>query len=124
MSKPIQGFMDFIREQGVVGLAVGLTMGTAVTVLVNSIVTNMVNPLIGLFLPGSGNLNNKFICLDTVDGVCTNKLSWGIVLSSLISFMTIAALVYFVVKGLGLDKLDKKKEPAKKGPTSGQAANG
>lgn len=110
MAKPLEGFMDFIREQGVVGLAVGLTMGTAVTVLVNSIVTNMVNPLIGFFLPGNGNLNNKYICLDSVDGICTNKLSWGVVLSSFISFLTILVLVYFVVRKLGLDKLDKKKE--------------
>jgi large conductance mechanosensitive channel len=110
VKRPLVGFLEFIREQGVVGLAIGLTMGTAVTVLVNSIVTNIVNPLIGLLLPGSGSLNSKYICLNTVEGVCTNKLNWGIVLSSFISFVTIAAIIYFVVKGLGLDKLDKKKE--------------
>jgi large conductance mechanosensitive channel len=114
VAKPIAGFMDFVREQGVVGLAVGLTLGTSITVLVNSIVTNLVNPIIGLVLPGNGNLNTKYICLNSVKGVCTNKLSWGAVLSSLISFMTIAALIYFVVKGLGFDKFDKKKEETAK----------
>jgi len=113
MKKPLYGFMEFIREQGVVGLAVGLTLGTAVTVFVKSIVDNIVNPLIGLVLPGSSNLNDKFVCLDKVEGVCTNKLSWGVVLSSLISFLTIAAIVYFVVHGLRLDRLDKKKEDKK-----------
>lgn len=113
MSKPLAGFMDFIREQGVVGLAVGLTLGTAVTVFVKSIVDNVVNPLVGLILPGSSSLNNKFICLDRVDGVCTNKLSWGVVLSSLISFLTIAVIIYLVVHGLKLDRLDKKKEDKK-----------
>lgn len=108
MAKPLAGFMDFIREQGVVGLAIGLTLGVAVTAFVNSIVTNLVNPLVGLVLPGTSSLNSKFICLDTVDGVCTNKLSWGTTLSALISFATIAAVVYFVVHGLKLDKLDKK----------------
>lgn len=102
--------MEFIREQGVVGLAVGLTLGVAVTALVNSIVTNLVNPILGMFLPGTENLNAKYICLDSVNGVCTNKLSWGAVVSSLISFITIALVVYFVVHGLRLDKLDKKKE--------------
>ena len=110
MAKPLEDFMDFIREQGVVGLAIGLTMGVAVTAFVNSIVTNLVNPLTGLILPGTENLNSKYICLDTVDGVCTNKLSWGAVVSSLISFLTIALVIYFVVRGLRLDKLDKKKE--------------
>jgi len=106
----ISGFMDFIREQGVVGLAVGLTLGTSITLLVNSIVNDIVNPLVGVLLPGSGNLNTKYVCLDHVNGVCTNKLAYGAVLSALISFMTIAALIYFVVKGLGFDKFDKKKE--------------
>lgn len=113
VKKPLYGFMEFIREQGVVGLAVGLTLGTAVTIFVKSIVDNIVNPLIGLLLPGSSDLNDKFVCLDTVQGACTNKLSWGAVLSSLISFLTIAAIVYFVVHGLRLDKLDKKKEDKK-----------
>lgn len=112
--KPFEGFMDFVREQGVVGLAVGLTVGTAVTVFVKSIVDNMVNPIIGSFLPGGSALATKSFCLDTVDGVCTNRLGWGAVLSNFISFLAIAAVVYFAVKGLRLDKLDKKKESAKK----------
>lgn len=111
--EPIYGFMDFIRKQGVVGLAVGLTLGTAVTVFVKSIVDNLINPLIGLVLPGSSDLNDKFICLDSAQGLCTNKLSWGAVLSNLISFITIAAVVYFVVHGLRLDRLDKQKEDKK-----------
>ncbi len=115
VSKPLAGFMEFIREQGVVGLAVGLTLGTSVTVLVNSIVNSIVNPIIGALLPGSSSLSYKYICLDTVDGVCTNRLAWGAVVSAFISFLTIAALIYFVVKGLGLDRLDKKKpDTAKK----------
>ena len=110
MSKAVQNFMAFIREQGVVGLAVGLTVGVAVTAFVNSIVVNLVNPLIGMILPGTSSLSSKYICLDTVNGVCTNKLNWGLVLSALISFITIALAVYFVVHGLQLDRLDKKRE--------------
>lgn len=113
VKEPLSGFMSFIREQGVVGLAVGLTLGTAVTVFVKSIVDNIVNPVIGMLLPGSSGLTEKFICLDSANGSCTNKLSWGTVLSNLISFLTIAAVVYFVVHGLRLDKLDKKKEDKK-----------
>lgn len=110
MSKAVQNFMAFIREQGVVGLAVGLTVGVAVTAFVASIVTNLVNPLIGKLLPGTSSLSSKYICLDTVNGVCTNKLNWGLVLGAFISFLTIALVVYFVVHGLRLDRLDKKKE--------------
>lgn len=110
VGKQVTGFMHFVREQGVVGLAVGLTLGTAVTVFVKSIVDDLVNPLIGAVLPGSGQLSEKFYCLSTVDGACVNKLGWGRVASNLISFVTIAAVVYFVVKGLKFDRLDAKKE--------------
>jgi large-conductance mechanosensitive channel len=47
--------------------------------------------------------------MKTVASECSNKLGWGQVISDLISFMIVAAVVYFVVKGLKLDKLDKQK---------------
>ena len=109
-AKPVKGFMIFVREQGVVGLAVGLTVGTAVTVFVKSIVDNIINPIIGAVLPGSTGLANKYICLAHIERACTNKLAWGTVVSSFISFAAIAMVVYFAVHGLGLDKLDKNKD--------------
>ena len=113
ISKPAthaHGFMEFVREQGVVGLAVGLAIGTAATVLVKSIVDNMINPIVGALLPGSSDLNSKFVCIGNAGNECINKLAWGVVVSNLISFIAVAAVIYFVVKGLKLDKLDKKKE--------------
>lgn len=109
VGKQLGGFMDFVREQGVVGLAVGLAIGTAATVLVKSVVDNIVMPLVGWMLPGSGSLASKSACLKSVDGVCVNQMAWGPVVSNFISFLAVALVIYFVVKGLGLDKLDKKK---------------
>lgn len=103
-----RGFMDFVREQGVVGLAVGLALGTAATVLVKSLVDNIVMPLVGWALPGSGSVATKASCLNSVDGVCVNQMAWGAVVSNLISFLSIALVIYLVVKGLRLDRLDKK----------------
>lgn len=101
----LQGFVDFVREQGVVGLAVGLVLGVASKSVVDSLVTNIFNPIVGL-LTGGGSLGSKVICLN--DG-CSSKLGYGQVISDLMSFVIVAAVVYFVVKGLKLDKLDKKK---------------
>ena len=105
----LQGFLNFVREQGVVSLAIGLTIGVAAKSVVDSIVANILNPIIGLAGAG-GSLENKFVCLKTVNGSCTNKLGYGHVLSDILSFILIAAIIYFVVKGLKLDKLDRKKE--------------
>jgi large conductance mechanosensitive channel len=104
----LQGFTNFMREQGVVGLAVGLVLGTQIKSLVDSLVTNFVNPFLGLLLPGGGDLAKKASHL-SLHGK-TQAFGWGAFLAQLIAFVFVAAIVYFGVKGLKLDKLDKKKE--------------
>ncbi len=100
---PLQGFVDFIREQGVVGLAVGFILGGAVSKTVSSLVENVINPLVGILL-GKVNLADRM----WVVGSAT--LKYGAFVSTLIDFVIIAAVVYFGIKWLGLDKLDKKKQ--------------
>lgn len=101
----LQGFVDFVREQGVVGLAVGLILGVASKSLIDSLVANIFNPVVGL-ITGGGNLANKAVCLNDS---CSSKMGYGQFISDLVSFIIVAAIVYFVVKKLKLDKLDKKK---------------
>jgi large conductance mechanosensitive channel len=97
----VRGFGDFIRSQGVVGLAVGIIIGTSVTLLVGSLVNNIVNPLIGLILP-SKNLNLATLKIGSA------TIGWGSFVSALIDFMIVMAVVYFFFKILKLEKLDKK----------------
>lgn len=104
----LQGFVNFVREQGVVGLAVGLVLGVAGKSVVDSIVANIFNPVIGV-LTGGVNLANRHICIKESAGECVSKIGYGQLLSDLLSFLIVAAVVYFVVKGLKLDRLDKPK---------------
>jgi large conductance mechanosensitive channel len=106
--RPLGGFMDFVREQGVIGLAIGLALGTQVKSLVDQIVASFINPLVGLVLPGQGDLTKKTFALTV--GEKTATFTYGAFLNMLISFIAVAAVIYFVVKGLNLDKIDKKKE--------------
>lgn len=106
----LQGFVDFVREQGVVGLAVGLVLGVAAKSVVDSLVNNIFNPVIGA-ITGGPDLASRFLCIRHDDfGNCVSKLGFGNVINSITSFMIVAAVVYFVVKGLKLDKIDKKKD--------------
>ncbi len=107
MKGHLSGFMTFVREQGVVGLAVGLVLGTQVKTLVDQIVASFLNPLLGLILPGGGTLAQKTFSL-TLFGK-TADFGYGAFIAVLISFLAVAAVVYFIVKGLRLDKIDKKK---------------
>lgn len=105
----LQGFVDFVREQGVVGLAVGLTIGVAAKSLIDSFVNNIFNPLVGIFTGGQA-LNHKTLCmLHATDGACRTRLSYGQFLSDLMSFFIVAIAVYMLVKSLKLDRLDVKK---------------
>lgn len=103
----LQGFTDFVREQGVVGLAVGFVLGTQVKTLVDQLVSSFINPLLGLLLPGKGSLSDKAFAL-SFNGK-TQDFRWGAFVFQLITFIIVAAVVYVIVHRLKLDKLDKKK---------------
>ena len=49
-------FIDFLSKYKVMGLAVAFIMGIYLGALVQSLVTGLVMPLIGLAIPGLGNL--------------------------------------------------------------------
>jgi len=104
MSKHMQGFLNFIREQGVVGLAVGFILGGAVSKVVTAVVTDVVNPVLGLVLGTVGELKTASIKLGSA------KILYGDLVSVTIDFLVVALVVYFGIKIIGLDKLDKKKE--------------
>jgi large conductance mechanosensitive channel len=106
---PFQGFIDFVREQGVVGIGVGFVIGTAATTLVKSFVTNMITPLIGL-TTGGIDFSKKVVCLNSTADVCKNTLNYGQVISDFITFLAILLVVYVIVRRLKLESLDKKKD--------------
>lgn len=99
----MKGFLDFIREQGVIGLAVGFIMGGAVSKVVASLANDIINPVLGIALGAAGDLTEAHI---QVGGA---TIAWGKFASVLIDFAVIAMVVYFGVKLLKIDKLDKKK---------------
>jgi large conductance mechanosensitive channel len=100
----MKGFLNFIREQGVMGLAVGFLLGGAVSKLVTALINDVINPLLSLVLGVAGNFKEASLQIGS------SKLMWGDFLAALIDFAVIAAVVYYGVHGLGLDKIDKKKD--------------
>ncbi len=108
--KHLGGFTNFVRTQGVVGLAVGLVLGGAVTLLVKSLIENVVMPPLGLVLGSSEGLKGLVLNLGATSTGKDAILYYGTFLNDLINFLVIALVVYLVVHGLGFDKIDKKKE--------------
>jgi large conductance mechanosensitive channel len=109
VSKQIRDFTDFIQEQGVVGLAVGLAIGVAAGSTVNAIVNGLIDPIVG-FIVGGGDLELKVWNTGLSRGGEELVFAWGAVLSSVITLLATAFVIYFIIVKTGLTKLDKKKK--------------
>lgn len=104
-------FMDFIREQGVVGLAVGLAIGTAAGAAVKQIVDGLVNPIVGFVIGGIDLSQLKWVVVAPgAGGKGGLAFSWGAILSSLITLLATAFVIYWLIHIAKLDRLDKKKD--------------
>jgi large conductance mechanosensitive channel len=101
-------FIDFISKYKVLGLAVAFIMGVYVGQVVQSLVKDILMPLIGLALPGLGNLSTFKIAvpptaLDSegkpIDPTWTGQLfGIGNFLVSIITFVIVAFVIFLIVK--------------------------
>lgn len=103
----LAGFVEFIREKGVIGLAIGLAIGTAASGLVTQIVGAVITPTIVLLLGADG---LKSLNTEVEFAGRSATYAFGDLLDALLKFIAIAAVIYFVIHGLRLDRFDKKKE--------------
>lgn len=104
----VGGFLDFIRSQGVIGLAVGLAIGTAAGDTVRKLVEGFINPVVQ-FIVGSGDKLATATWHVELFGR-TADFAWGAALSSTITLLATALVIYWLVNIFKLDKLDKKKQ--------------
>jgi len=95
-------FISFIRKQGIMGLAIGFILGGAISKVVTALVDDIINPILGIVLGRVGSLSSAALTIGSV------RILWGHFVGALIDFLVIALVVYYIFKGLGLDKLDKK----------------
>lgn len=83
-------FKKFILRGNVVDLAVGVAVGAAFNSVIQSFVVNIITPITTIFT-GGGRFDSKHI---TVHGA---NITYGSFINSLISFVIVAAVVFFVV---------------------------
>ena len=100
----MRDFIEFVRTQGVVGLAVGFILGGAVSGLVSALVKDVISPLVSILLGRFENLSEFTVNAGSA------VILLGDLITVFIDFVVIVAVVYFGVKLLKLDKLDQKKE--------------
>jgi large conductance mechanosensitive channel len=82
----LTGFKNFIMKGNVVDLAVAVVMGAAFSSVVTSIVQGLLTPLIGRLFSAKG-----------IEEMQWEGFMYGSVISAVISFVLVAAAIYFVV---------------------------
>lgn len=110
VGKELGGFKKFLVRGNVVDLAIGIVIGAAFSEVIQSLVGGVITPLIGLF----GGAPNLSAWNQTIGN---QVFAFGDVLNALLSFLLIAAVVYFFVV-LPVNRLmDRYRPEPKPAPT-------
>ena len=87
----LREFIAFLKEYGVVGLAIAVVIGGKANDLVKSVVDNLLMPFVGIFVPGGDWRELGF----TIAGA---KFGVGAVLGSILDFAIVAFIVFAFAK--------------------------
>lgn len=105
----VDGFVHFLRNYAVVGLAVGFIIGqqaqTVIKQLIDSFITPLLNVLIG------ENFQKKAFIITA--GSHHESVTWGKFVYVLLNFVFVMIFIYGLVKLFKLDKLVVKKKTKK-----------
>ena len=85
-------FKDFLSKFKVVGLAIAFILGLYLGVVIQALVKDIILPIIGLALPGIGDLATLSIA------VGSQKFGIGDFLAAVITFIIVAFVVFILVK--------------------------
>ena len=102
VTKPATGFIAFLRERAVVGLAIGFVIGTQVQTVVKGFIADFIDPFFKLVIPGNQALSQHAWV------VYGAQFKWGDMVYQILDFIFIVFIIYLVIHTLRLDRLDKK----------------
>ena len=86
----LKGFRDFILRGNVVDLAVAVIVGAAFTQIINSLVADMLTPLLAA-IGGQPDFSALSFTINN------SEFRYGRFLNAVISFLIVAAVIYFLV---------------------------
>ena len=98
----LKEFNAFLAKHGVLGLAVAVVIGGAISKLVAAIVADLIMPVIGAITP-TGNWRTAVLQVGNV------KFAIGDFIGALLDFLIIALVVFFLVRTLVKEKEEEKR---------------
>lgn len=89
-------FMDFVKKQNVIAVALGLVAGFAAKDLIDSLIADVITPIYGPYL--------DFLNPELAITVGLSKFKVGSFIQSLISFLVILFVVFIIGRQMGKKK--------------------
>ena len=102
----VGGFVKFLREKAIVGLAVGFIIGQQAQAVIKQLVDSFINPVLSALI--GKRLQEQTFAL------AGQKFTWGKFTYVLINFLFVLLAIYVIIKFFKLDKLDLPTEKTKK----------
>ena len=94
----LSGFRDFLKNQGIITLAIGFILGGAISKFVSSLVADIIYPIMNGLMGGVNDLNSE------VYHIGKTSIYYGRFLNNGIDFIVIALVVYAGVKLMRIDQ--------------------
>lgn len=111
MSK-LSEFKEFAIKGNVVDMAVGVIIGTAFGKIVSSLVSDVIMPPIGLLIGGMDFSSLAIRLQAPVGNEAAVVISYGKFIQTIVDFTIIAAVIFFVIKGIHSLKRKSEEAPA------------
>jgi large conductance mechanosensitive channel len=105
VNKQASGFAEFIRDNGIIGLAIGLAIGSIASGTVRTIVENFITPLVQFIIGTHSHLESQTWHVELWGRKA--DFGWGATLSSLITLVATIWVIYLIVHFARLDRLKK-----------------
>lgn len=104
MKSLLSEFKAFAIKGNVVDLAVAVVIGAAFGKIVSSLVDNIITPLMGVLL-GGVDFSGYALSVGEV------SITYGVFIQSIVDFLIVAAVIFFVVKAINRAQAKEAEKP-------------
>lgn len=117
----LKDFKEFILRGNMISMAVGIIIGIAFGAVINSLVNDIIMPPIGLLIGNAdfsnllvvlkeGAIAGPYLSLDAAREAGAVTLNYGVFVNTIISFLLIALVLFFIIKAVNIAKKKEEKK--------------
>ncbi len=99
----LKEFKEFLTKSNAMALAIGVIIGAATSKLVTGLVTDLLMPIISLFLPAGDWREKELVLKSSVDAAgkaTVTSIKYGDLAGTILDFLIISTVVFFLTKAL------------------------